>query len=67
MKQISNKEYLKYLEYKKATICGRILTPDGLKLICQSYNNDPTEIGKHLLQTLHRIEQKSAFSKNSIF
>ena len=67
MRQISNKEYLKYLEYKKATISGRILTPGGLKLICQSYNNDPTEIGKHFLQTLHRIEHESAFSENSIF
>ena len=66
MKQISNKEYLKYLEYKKATISGRILTPDGLKLICQSYNNDPVEIGKHFLQTLHRFEQKSAFSEKPI-
>ena len=67
MKQISNKEYLKYLEYKKATISGRILTPDGLKLICQSYNNDPVEIGKHFLETLNKFKHESAFSENSIF
>ena len=66
MKKITNKEYIEYQEYIKAKAHGRILTPDGLKLICQSYNNDPVEIGKHFLQTLHRFEQKSAFPKISI-
>lgn len=66
MKRITDKEYIEYQDYKRAKVNGRVLTPNGLKFICQSYNNDPTEIGKHLLQILHRIEQKSAFSKNSI-
>ena len=67
MKKITNKEYAEYQDYKRAKANGRIITPDGLKLICQSYNNDPTEIGNHFLQTLHRIEQKSVFFENSIF
>lgn len=67
MKKITDKEYTEYQDYKRAKANGRIITPGVLKLICQSYNNDPVEIGKHFLQTLHRIEQKSAFSEKSIF
>lgn len=31
---------------------GRLLTPDGLRLICASYNYDPEAIGKHFLEVL---------------
>ena len=37
---------------------GRILTPDGLRLICEAYKNDPEAIGKHILETLARIQNK---------
>lgn len=67
MKQITNSEYKDYLDYKKSKIHGRILTPDGLRFICNSYNNDPIAIGTHFLETLHRFESESAFSEKSIF
>ncbi len=33
MKQISNKEYEAYQQYQTDKLHGRILTPDGLRLI----------------------------------
>ena len=41
MKQMTNKEYEKYEEYKNAVLHGQILTPDGLRLICAAFENDP--------------------------
>ena len=40
---------------------GRILTPDGLRLICEAYKNDPEAIGKHILETLARIQNKERY------
>ena len=34
---------------------GRILTPDGLRFVCESCNYDPTAIGQHFLEVLNRI------------
>jgi len=41
MKQISNKEYEKYQQYQTDKLHGRILTPDGLRIICAGLDNDP--------------------------
>ncbi len=46
MKQISNKEYEKYQQYQTDKLHGRILTPDGLRLICAGLDNDPEKIGR---------------------
>lgn len=37
---------------------GRILTPDGLRLICNVCKNDPEAIGEHILETLARMQNK---------
>ncbi len=34
---------------------GRILTPDGLRLICEANNYDAEAIGKHFLEVLTKI------------
>ena len=34
----------------------RILTPDGLRLICDGLNRDPEAIGKHFLEVLAKLE-----------
>ena len=49
MKQISNKEYERYHKYQIDRLYGRILTPDGLRLICAALDYDPEKIGKHML------------------
>ena len=43
MKQISNKEYEKYQQYLTDQLHGRTLTPDGLRIICASYDYDPDD------------------------
>jgi len=56
MKQISNKEYEAYQQYQTDKLHGRILTPDGLRLICASFDNDPEQIGKHMLEMLAKFK-----------
>lgn len=55
MKQLTNKEYDEYNKYKKAVFQGRIITPDGLRIICAAYNYDAEKIGQHFLESLSRI------------
>lgn len=35
---------------------GRILTPDGLRFVCAACNYDAEAIGKHMLETLARLQ-----------
>ena len=55
MKQISNKEYERYQKYQIDRLYGRILTPDGLRLICAALDYDPEKIGKHMLEMLAKF------------
>ena len=55
MKQISNKEYERYQKYQVDRLYGRILTPDGLRLICAALDYDPEKIGKHMLKMLAKF------------
>ena len=58
MPTISKKELRDYRQLCKARNNGRILTPDGLRVICEGLNRDPEAIGKHMLETLARFRQK---------
>lgn len=58
MKQISNKEYERYQQYLTAQLHGRILTPDGLRIVCASFDNDPEKIGKHMLEMLAKFRNE---------
>ena len=55
MKQISNKEYERYQKCQIDRLYGRILTPDGLRLICAALDYDPEKIGKHMLEMLAKF------------
>lgn len=55
MHQISNREYEEYQKYRLAKSSGKILTPDGLRSICEAYGYDPTKIGLHFLELLPTI------------
>ena len=57
MKQIKNSEYEEYQKYLRDKNNGRILTPDGLRLICQANDYDAEKIGQHLLEVLPKILQ----------
>ena len=52
MKQLTNKDYEEYRAFLKNRSQGRILTPDGLRFICELYNYNPTKIGQHFLEML---------------
>ena len=58
MKQITNKEYERYQQYLTAQLHGRILTPDGLRIVCASFDNDPEKIGKHMLEMLAKFRSE---------
>ena len=55
---ITNKEYEKYQQYQTDKLHGRILTPDGLRLICASLDNDPEKIGIHMLEMLAKFRNE---------
>ena len=61
MKQISNKEYEAYQQYQTDKLYGRILTPDGLRIVCASLDNDPEKIGKHMLEMLVKFRNEGLF------
>jgi len=58
MKRISNKEYAKYEQYQADKLHGRVLTPDGLRIICEGLDNDPEKIGRHFLETLAKFKEE---------
>lgn len=57
MKQIKNSEYEEFQKYLDNKNNGRILTPDGLRLICQANDYDAEKIGQHFLEVLPKILQ----------
>ena len=61
MKQISNKEYEKYQQYQTDKLHGRILTPDGLRVVCAGLYNDPEKIGIHMLEMLAKFRNEGLF------
>ena len=62
MKQITNKEYELYQEYQRNKLYGRVLTPDGLRLICAGLDNDPEKIGIHMLEMLAKFRSEGLFN-----
>jgi hypothetical protein len=62
MKKITNKQYEEYQKLLDDKRHGRMLTPDGLRLICSACNYDPTEIGKIMLENLANLQAKGAVS-----
>lgn len=55
MKQITNKEFEKFQKYQTDELNGRILSADGLLMICQMCKFDPEKIGNHILYCLDHI------------
>lgn len=49
MKKITDKEYEEFQRYKDDVLHGRVITSDGLRLICEAEEKDPYRIGMHFL------------------
>ena len=53
--RLTKKQIEEYKELRSARDNGRLLTPNGLRFICEAYNNDPEGIGKHFLEVLAKF------------
>lgn len=62
MPTITKKELEEYRKLCKDRDNGRILTPDGLRVVCEGLNRDPEAIGKHMLETLARMQKEGVFN-----
>lgn len=58
MPTITKKQLEDYQQLCKDRNNGRLLTPDGLRFICEAHKYDAEAIGKHMLETLARIQVK---------
>lgn len=56
MPTITKKQLEECEQLKKDRDNGRLLTPDGLRFICEANNYDPKAIGKHMLEVLARFQ-----------
>ena len=58
MPYISKEQYQDYLRFCKDRNHGRILTPEGLRLICEACRYDAKAIGEHFLERLAQIKYR---------
>ena len=56
MEKLSKKEIEDYRQLCRDRMSGRILTPDGLRFICEANHYDPEAIGKQMLEVLARFQ-----------
>ena len=54
-RQLTQTQLIDYEQLCHDRTYGRILTPDGLRFICESCNYDAEAIGKHFLEVLSKI------------
>ena len=52
MHKLTNKQYEAYMKMLRDRDAGRLLTPDGLRMICSAHEYDPEKIGLHMLTVL---------------
>ena len=62
MPSISKKQMQEYEQFIKDKASGRILTPDGIRLVCAAFDNNPHEIGVHFLKLLTRYKNEGVFA-----
>lgn len=58
MKKITDKEYEEFQKYKTDVIKGRILTPDGIRLIIKANDYDPKAIGLDILKAYAKLRHQ---------
>ena len=58
MATITKKQLEEYEHLRRDRDNGRVLTPDGLRLICAAYDNDPEKIGIHMLEMLAKFRSE---------
>lgn len=58
MPTITKKQLEDYEQLCRDRNNGRLLTPDGLRFICEANSYDPEAIGRHFLEVLAKIQQQ---------
>ena len=57
-KTLTQKQIADYEQLCRDRNNGRLLTPDGLRFICEANNYDPGAIGRHFLEVLAKMGQQ---------
>lgn len=63
MPTITKKQLEDYNRLYNDIIYGKILTPDGLRLICEANNYDPEAIGKQMLETYAKMKADRSYER----
>lgn len=63
MPTITKKQLEDYNRLYSDMIYGKILTPDGLRLICEANNYDPEAIGKQMLETYAKMKVDGSYER----
>ena len=63
-KKLTQKQIADYEQLCRDRDSGRLLTPDGLRFICEACNYEPEAIGKHLLEVLASFRARNLFRQN---
>ena len=58
MSTITKKQLTEYEQLKKNRDNGRLLTPEGLRFICEANGYDPEKTGKRFLEVIPTILAK---------
>ena len=56
MVKVKNADYEEYRRYRDNLAKGRIINPDGLKMICESNGMDPENVGRYFLEILEKFK-----------
>lgn len=59
MATITKKQLEDYQQLCRDRTNGRILTPDGLRFICEALNYGPEAIGNQMLENLARLNRET--------
>ena len=57
-KTLPQKQIADYEQLCRDRNNGRLLTPDGLRFICEANGYDPEAIGRHFLEVLAKMGQQ---------
>ena len=57
-KALTQKQIADYEQLCHDRNTGRLLTPDGLRFICEANDYDPEAIGRHFLEVLAAVSQQ---------
>lgn len=55
---LTKQEHDEYKMFLDDKVYSRVLTPDGLRVVCEGFNNNPEAIDKHFLEVLTKFQNE---------